>query len=223
MKIILLVNTQGAFLDRNKSLLNRAGFRILTATCAEEALNVCRNQPINLIISQLDMPGMAGDQFCSLIRQEPEIRSVSIILVAYSADLERASNCGANAVVTKPVRPDLLLKLVEKFLGIQARREHRAILNARVEGISGSLVFSGMTRNISVTGLLCESAVPLNRNDLLSNLAFLVNSHQIVADGRVVWSAGLPDGQYTYGVRFINLDPDLKDKIEQFVEAPETL
>jgi CheY-like chemotaxis protein len=223
MKKILIVNSQEAFLDRNKSLLNRAGFRIITATSAEEALQICREQAISLIIAQLGLPGTGGDQLCRQIRQDPELRSVSIILVCYQSDAEgeRASQCGANAVVTKPVRPDLLLKLVAKFLGTQARREYRAVFNARLEGTRERKMFSGMTRNISTSGLLCETSTLLNQEDLLSNLLFELNSNQIVADGKVVWTARMPEGKFSCGVRFIELAPEHQQVIERFVAAPD--
>lgn len=224
MKKILLLNNQEAFLDRNKSLLNRAGFQIITATSASEALKICHEQTIALIIAQLDMPEIGGDQFCGLIRQESALRNVSIILVCYDSEsaLERASNCGANAVVTKPIRPEILLRLVGKFLGIQARRDYRAVLNARIEGARENQVFSGVTRNISVTGLLCESSMQLNQDDLLSNLLFTVDSSQIAANGKVVWASDAPDGRYNYGIRFLDLAPELQEKIEQFVAEPDS-
>jgi len=221
MKKILLVNNQEAFLDRNKSLLNRAGFLILTASTASEALQISREQRVDLIIAQLDMPGTGGDLLCSLIRQDSELRNVSIILVCYQSEEEQASNCGANAVVTKPVRPEQLLKLVEKFLGIRARREYRAALHARVEGTRGSLEFSGVTRNISASGMLCESDLPLNKGDLLRNLSFIIDAGRIDTDGKVVWYAVLPDEKYGYGVQFIGLASELREKIEQFVAAAE--
>jgi len=219
MKKILLVNNQEAFLDRNKSLLNRAGFLILTATSANEALQISRDQAVHLIIAQLDMPGGRGDLLCSLIRQDSELKNVSIILVCYQSEAEQAANCGANAVVTKPVRPDQLLKLVEKFLGIRARRDYRAAFHARVEGTRESLMFSGMTRNISASGMLCESDLLVDTGDLLSNLLFSIDKNQIVADGKVVWCLSLPDGKYSYGVQFLDLAPELREKIEQFVAA----
>jgi DNA-binding response OmpR family regulator len=224
MKTILLVNNQEAFLDRNKSLLNRAGFLILTAASANEALHVCREQTVALIIAGLDLPGTGGDQLCTLIRQESELKNVSIILVCYDSDAElaRASSCGANAVVTKPIRPDVLLKQVEKFLGIQARREYRAEFNARVEGTRERLVFSGMTRNISASGILCETNTPLQQGELISNLFFSLNSSPIVSDGKVIWSAGMPEGKYSYGVRFLNLAPEHREVIEEFVASPST-
>jgi len=221
MKKILLVNNQEAFLDRNKSLLNRAGFRILTATSTNEALKICRQQTVNLIIAQLDLSGSGGDLLCSLIRQDDELRNVSIILICYESEAGQAANCGANAVLTKPVRPELLLKQVGKFLGIRARREYRATFNARVDGHQGPLIFTGMTRNISASGLLCETRIVLGKNDRLSNLLFDLDSHPIVADGKVVWAADHPDGKYSYGIEYTRMAPELRDKIEQFVSAAE--
>ena len=69
MKKILLVNHQEAFLQRNKNLLNRAGFLILTATSASEALRVHSEQSVDVVISLLEMPQMGGDALCTLIRQ----------------------------------------------------------------------------------------------------------------------------------------------------------
>lgn len=219
MKKILLVNSQEAFLDRNKTLLNRAGFLILTASSVQEALAICREHEINLIISQLERTPAGGDLLCSLIREDSVLRNVSIILIAYAQDAEFAACCGANAVVTKPVRPEELLKLVGKFLEIRARREYRAVFNARVEATWGTLSFTGMTRNISASGLLCETSVLLRKNDPLSNVLFDLSGYPIVAEGTVVWSGSIPGGTNIYGVEFTSLAAERRERIEQFVAA----
>jgi len=219
MKKILLVSNLDAFIGRNKNLLNRAGFRILTATSAEGALRIFRQEPVDLIISLLDLPGMGGDALCSLMRQDKDLRQVPIILVCYDSEieLERASHCGANACVIKPVRPDLLLKQIGRFLDIPTRREYRASFNAKVIGRRGSLPFTGMTRNISVSGILCETEAYLSQDDLISNLMLAIDTHQIDADGKVVWSQSQPDGMYNYGVQFTRLAPACRERIENFV------
>jgi CheY-like chemotaxis protein len=221
MKKILLVHNLEAFLERNKSLLSRSGFLILTATSVKEALLVHGEQPVDLIISLLAMPETGGDTLCSLIRETPQLRNVPIILVCYDAEpeLERASRCGANAWVTRPVRPELLLEQVGRFLKIPARRDYRVVFNARVVGTRGDLPFSGMTRNISASGLFCETSTLLAEDDLITNLLIPIESFQIVADGIVVRSESRPDGMYNYGVHFTNLAPESRDKIERFVSA----
>jgi CheY-like chemotaxis protein len=222
MKKILLVNSQEAFLGRNKNLLNRAGFMILTATSAKDALEIYREQSIDLIISVLDLPEIAGDTLCSTLRSGNDVRRVPFILVCYDveAELERASQCGANAWLTRPVRPELLLEQVGKYLKIPTRRNYRATFNAKVEGTRERLQFSGMTRNISITGLLCETDMQLVQDDLITNLLLAIDSHQIVADGKVVRTEIAADGTYKYGVQFTNLSPESRDRINEYVSAP---
>ena len=222
MKKILLVNNQQAFLERNKSLLDRAGFLILTAGSAKQALQIHREQSVDLIICVLQMREMGGDALCSLIRQGGEVRNVPFILICYDteAELERASQSGANTWLTKPVRPAQLLEQVGKFLKIPARRNYRATFNAQVNGMKEAVPFSGTTHNISASGILCETEIPLNRDDLITNLLLAVDSYQIVADGKVVRTERRPDGMQNYGVQFTSLAPESRERIEQFVAAP---
>jgi len=224
MKKILLVNNQEAFLGRNKNLLNRAGFLILTATSANEALRVHREQPVDLIISLLEMPDMGGDTLCRLVRQDSGLRQVPFIMVCYETDgqLRRTSECGANGWVTKPVHPERLLEQVGRFLRIPTRRDYRATFSATVNGRAESLLFSGMTHNISVSGMLCETEARLNHDDLLTNLLVAFDAQPIDADGRVVRREARPDGRYHYGVQFTRLADESRSRIQQIIAAPGT-
>lgn len=221
MKKILLVNNVEPFLERNRSLLNRAGFLILTATSAKEALEIYLEQEIDLIISLLDLPGVGGDTLCSLIRQS-EAGDIPFLLVCYDTEAEvgRASRCGANAWLTKPVNPELLLEQVAKFLKIQARRDHRAALKARLNGTRVASPFLGITRNISASGFLCETRTPLNQAELITNLLIAIDSHRVLATGRVVRSQTITGGSYTCGVQFTDLAPESRDKIESLLQPP---
>jgi CheY-like chemotaxis protein len=223
MKKILLVSHQEAFLERNKNLLNRAGFLIVTATSAEGAMVIYRIQPVDLIISVLELPGMGGDAFCSQLRQDKVLRQAPFLLVCYDteASLARVAECGANAYVTRPVLPDLLLKEMGRFLDIPTRREYRATFQALIHGQSGSLSFTGMTRNISVTGILCETDTRLSQGDIITNLCVEIEGETVDADGRVVWCDQQPDGMFNYGVHFTRLSDSSREAIRHFVETAE--
>lgn len=223
MKKILLVSNLEAFLGRNKNLLNRVGFIISTATSAEEALQKHREEPVDLVISMLDLPGAGGDTLCSWIRQDKDLKQVPVILVCYEteADLERASKCEANASVIRPVRPELLLKQIARFLAIPTRRNFRAPFNAIISGTTADVPFSGMTRNISVSGLLVEAPVRLNPDDMITNMLLAINSHEIVADGKIVWAEDRADGKHNYGLQFTRLSSGSTEAIESYVAAPQ--
>jgi CheY-like chemotaxis protein len=221
MKKILLVNNLQNFLERNKCLLDREGFKIFTATSAVEALQILSAQKVDLIVSVLDMPEMGGDTLCSLIRQRGELSSVSILLVCYPGhgEVERASSCGANAWLLKPVRPNLLLKEVGKLLNVPTRGDHRAIVHGTVQ----SREFSGISCDISVSGILCKTDMPLSPDEMITNMSFIINSHEIITDGKVVRSMSMPDGMYNHVVKFIGLAPEHSEEIEKYVATNLTL
>ena len=221
MKKILLVNHKEAFLGRNKTLLNRAGFLILTATSTRDALRLYREQSVDLVISLLNMPGIGGDILCSSIRQDSSLKQVPCILVHYDseAELERVSHCGANASLIKPIHPELLLEQVGRFLNIPRRRDLRKHFNAGISGTRESLAFSGTTLNVSASGLLCETRMHFKQDDLITDLLFTVGSQEIAAEVKVVRVAAGADGMYNYGLQFTSLAPDSRDAIQRFVRG----
>lgn len=222
MKKILLVSNQESFLGRNKTLLNRAGFVILTTTSTREALQIYREQPVDLIISMLDMPEMGGDQLCNSIRNGAGDRNVPFVLVCYDTDdaIRRATQCGANGWLIKPVHPERLLEQVGKFLRIPTRRDYRASFTAQVAGTRETVTFTGMTHNISASGILCETDAFLDQDDVITNLFVALEPDPILADGRVVRAEARTDGLYNYGVQFTSIPQESRDKIQKLVANP---
>lgn len=218
MKKILLVNNDQAFLDRNKSLLTRSGFEILTARSAEEALQVHRSEMASVLVASLNLPDMGADDLCLRLREDERLKHVSVIIVSFPTPqaLHRASHCGANAVLTKPVQPQLLLDQVSRFTSIATRRHHRVRLNGRINGTKGTESFSGFSENISVSGILCEIDIRLRHDDLVT-ITCPIDSHRIVADGKVVRCVASPEGGYNYGLQFVRMTQECREGIEQFV------
>jgi CheY-like chemotaxis protein len=219
MRKIIIVNSIHAFLERDKSILNRVDFRIYTATSGEEALRIHREERANLIVADLDLPDMGGDALCALIREESVIRNVSIILVCQDIpeELERVSMCGANAWVTKPVRPELLIESVGQLLAVSLRKGYRVLLKAKVNGARENVPFFCTSHNISVSGILLETEKVLKPGDCITCAFFLPGSQQIEVDGEVVRLEEKPDGLHHYGIRFIDLAPAFREEIEKFI------
>lgn len=219
MKKILLVNAVIAFYDRNKSLLNRSEFQILTAITCKEALQVHHQERVDLVIAELNMPDMQGDELCAQLRMEEELKNVSVILVCRDTpeDRARAAQCGANACITEPINPEKLLESIGQFLAVSTRRGYRVILKAHVRGERESAPFFCTSHNLSATGILFETDKLLNQGDRIACGFFLPGASQITADGEIVRSLEMPDGTLQYGVRFINLAPDYRGELERFV------
>ena len=75
MKKLLIVGNMQNFMATGKNILNRAEFEIFTATSAEEALDIHKTERADLIITELDLPGMSGDRLCSMLREDEDLRT----------------------------------------------------------------------------------------------------------------------------------------------------
>ncbi len=104
VQTLLLVDDEANILSALSRTLRRDGYRILTATCAEEALEILGRDAIDVIVSDQRMPGMTGTELLSKVKEmHPEI--VRIVLSGYT-DLDAitdAINQGAiYKFLTKP-------------------------------------------------------------------------------------------------------------------------
>jgi DNA-binding response OmpR family regulator len=222
MKKVLVAQELHALLQQENSVLNRADFKIFTAASNDELLKVHREEQVNLIITQLDMPGMPTEQFCSVIREEANLRGVSLIMVCANspAAIEKSSRCRANAVLLRPVQPLLLIVKAQQLLEIASRDTYRVLLSASLEGRSKDERFFCRSRNISATGILIETDRALAEGTQLSLSFFLPDAKQVQASGKIVrtlaQAPGAKDNQY--GLMFSEISPEAKRLLMEFVE-----
>lgn len=220
MKKILLVDDIKLLLEKQKRILSRSDFKIFTATSGEEAINIHRTEKVDLIITDLDMPGISGDQLCSIIRKDDSLKKVSIIILCTNnkANLERCLSSKANLCVTKPIDQVKLLEKVSHFLNIPERESCRVLLNVKVRGKFENESFFCFSLNISNSGILLETDKNLTMGDCISCSFFLPDSGQLDIDGEVMRVVGKHTDKYQYGIKFLNLDPIYKSAIHKFIQ-----
>ncbi len=219
MKKILLINSSRYFFDEGKSLLDRKEFQVLMAPSAMVALQIHRQENVDLIVSDLDLPEMGGDLLCTRLREESVSREVSFIIVCHDkpAELQRAKNCGANICLKKPFSARVLLEHVEKLLTIAVRRGYRVLLRAKVKGSKDDAVFFCTSQNISDSGMLIETDRKLLVGNQLNCSFFLPGSAHITVDGEIARTVVTLDGKHQCGIRFTSLLPEHKSSIEKFI------
>jgi CheY-like chemotaxis protein len=221
MKKVLLAHNIHVLLEENYTFLNRTDIELFVATTTDKALKTHLKEHVDLIIAELDMPGMPSDEFCSLIRKDAHLRKVSILMVCGNdpAATAAAQQCGANAVLTRPVHPIVLMEKAQQLLEIPARGSLRAVLSVTVDGRSGSGVFSCRTCDISTAGMLIETVTPLEPGALLSCHFWLSDEHQVQASCRVVRSVPpAPGGEARrYGLMFTDIGPEARKMIDDYV------
>ncbi len=99
-------------------VLTHAGYSVVTAASAPQALNAARERQFDVIISDIGMPEMNGYQLAREVRKLPNYQSVPMVAVTgYSMfdDKERSTNAGFNAHMTKPIDPRALLDLIDSL------------------------------------------------------------------------------------------------------------
>jgi two-component system chemotaxis sensor kinase CheA len=118
---ILVVDDAMIVREVERSILEQAGYEVVTASDGVEALAVLAGQPCDLVVTDVDMPRMDGMQLTTEIRRLPKLARLPVIMLTARADEEthrRGLEAGADGYVVKSAfdRP-ALLSLVRKTLG----------------------------------------------------------------------------------------------------------
>ena len=85
-----------------------------------QALDVISADKPDLILLDIMMPKMSGFELCKQIKTNPKTRDIVIIMVTAlneTADIERATECGTDDYLTKPIDRKALIELVKAQIG----------------------------------------------------------------------------------------------------------
>lgn len=118
--VILHVEDNASNRKLVRDLLATRGYHLVEADTGEEALVLAERERPELILMDLELPGLSGIAVTERLRAHPELGSVPIVAVtalAFRADVDRAKAAGCNMVLTKPYDPKELLLLVEQYIG----------------------------------------------------------------------------------------------------------
>jgi CheY-like chemotaxis protein len=100
-------------------VLSTRGYRCISASNGQEALNILDYERVDLILTDLSMPVLDGYRTTQLIRERPALANVPIVAVtayALSDENEAAMQIGCNEYLTKPFKPRQLLEVVDRLL-----------------------------------------------------------------------------------------------------------
>jgi len=107
-KLILVVDPDQTTLNQLSPILQQQGFSALPIRDAEEAFDSIDHAHPRAIISEVDLPGMDGWEFCGRIRGHEKTHGIPFIIVSGVDDQTaktRAFKAGADDYITKPCRP----------------------------------------------------------------------------------------------------------------------
>ena len=103
-----------------RDLLTTGGFEVIEAETGEAGVEVAEASRPDLILMDIQLPGLDGYEATRRIKANPELRHIPIIVVtsyALSGDDVKAFAAGCDAYVTKPFVPRQLLAKIREYLG----------------------------------------------------------------------------------------------------------
>lgn len=116
---ILLVDDEKDILEFVGYNLQREGYEVFTATNGEEGLRMALEYRPHLILLDMMMPVMDGEQTCRAIRSHPEIEHTLVVfLTALGGDDQQVAgfNMGADDYITKPIKLKILISRIQAIL-----------------------------------------------------------------------------------------------------------
>lgn len=161
MATILLVDDVELFIELEKSFLEGCGHAVVTARSGEEALARLEEVEPALVLLDLYMPGIDGDELCRRLRSSERWRHLPVIMVTAAGKEEEVRKClaaGCDDYLTKPVVKKDLLEKVQRLLGeVRGRTAARTPLSLRVQISAEGRTFSAQARDISQNGIYVRS------------------------------------------------------------------
>jgi len=123
METILIVDDNKASRELIRAILKPVRCNIIEASHGQEGLDLLRQERPDLVLLDVDMPGLDGLTVVKKIRQDPSLARLPVVAVtafAMEGDRERGMAAGFTAYMTKPVRAALLRQQVQQLLGPRA-------------------------------------------------------------------------------------------------------
>jgi two-component system, chemotaxis family, chemotaxis protein CheY len=119
MKTILMVDDSAAMLQLVVFTMKSAGFEVMTAARADEAVEKAARSKFDMVITDLNMPERDGIDLIRSLRANPDYKFVPIIMLtteSQEARKQEGRKAGASGWVVKPFSPDRLLDVVRRFM-----------------------------------------------------------------------------------------------------------
>ena len=121
---VLIVDDSPAMRAFVRRVMEISGFDLsdsFEAGDGEEALTLLQREWVDLILTDINMPGMDGEQFLRRLEADELLRALPVVVISTDATtnrIQRMISLGARGYVTKPFTPETLRVELERTLGV---------------------------------------------------------------------------------------------------------
>ena len=119
-KRVLIVEDNPISMELLREVVEAEGYRVLAATSGSEALSVARAEHPDLILMDIQLPGIDGLTVTRALKAQQDTKEIPIVGVsAYASheDIDRALEAGCMAYLPKPLDMPRFLDLLKRLLG----------------------------------------------------------------------------------------------------------
>ena len=114
-KTILIIDDQPFFITMQQNMLQRQGYRVLSASNGTEGLAQAKKNKPDIILLDVEMPGVDGIEICRQMKDDPELKHIPVIILTATQDPklnERSFKAGAEITILKSVPGERLLNML---------------------------------------------------------------------------------------------------------------
>jgi CheY-like chemotaxis protein len=100
------------------ALLKKMGWTVMEAESGNTALTLAAEQPFRLVLLDISMPGLSGEETCAGLRSiaaSPPLHIIAYTAHAFPEDIERLLGAGFDEVLVKPINRQRLEEMVSKL------------------------------------------------------------------------------------------------------------
>lgn len=221
---LLLVDDVELFLNLEKSFLDRKSFVTDTARSGKEALEKINRDKPDLVLLDLFMPEMNGDEVCRLIKGDPATRDIIVIMTSSESEdgggvKERCFGAGCDEFLPKPIHRHTLLQIVEESLHL-AKREHlRVPTHLPCTATRSGDTVNTWIHTIATGGVFVELTPPPDTGEEISVGFSLPGRPQVITVRAIVrWiRSPVDNGPAGAGVQFVNLSTRDTEWVSSYV------
>ncbi|MCQ1535375.1 response regulator [Methanosarcina sp. KYL-1] len=119
MKSILVVEDNSVIMELVKTLLVSFGYEFRGAEDGFEAIKLIEKSDFNLILLDIQLPGLDGLEVLKILKENPETRQIPVIALtahAMRGDEEKFLKAGCSGYVSKPIDIQRFKFLIEQFI-----------------------------------------------------------------------------------------------------------
>lgn len=159
---ILIVDDDAAIRDSMLEFITRSGYNAQTVSSAEEAIEFLKSTRVDLVITDIMLPGKNGLQLTDLIKQNYDIEI--IVMTGYSENYsyEEAINKGASDLVFKPFRFEELMLRLKRVLKERRLTKDRNRILSKLENLA---ITDGLTKLYNLRHFYNQLEIEIDRSN----------------------------------------------------------